>query len=511
MGRITRIITISVLVFLATTFATALKVDAMGGFSVNPVFPENQNRENNFFDVRVIPGTQQEIAIEVANSGDEDITVEINIITASTNQNGIVEYSTPGLRDETMSWALSDITTIPGLDENREIAVPAGSRVTVPILIDIPEEGFDGIILGSVHALLGITEEERSAAGMIVNRFANVIVIRLEDRGIITETEFILGDIRAELVNHHAAVLVEIRNPLPRLTMGVNANAQVYPVGSNEPILVSQNMNVDFAPNSIFQFTMIDMEGFGLEPGNYIARIQLEHQEERWEFEHEFEIMPQAAAEINEAAVNVGLPTQTQQTGGGNTGSSLFDNSVVVMIVIGVLAILVVAIASFLIVRSMTSKDRGERGSKSRKNDSGMDFSRHLDQGHSEESQRWSLAPPEQPKEQYDRMPRQQEPISQVHPEAEPRLQETYREAPRQPEHHRPPAAPQNNLSELNQPLNEPVDPHEVPHKASLNQYNEEDLAAERERLLEQQLQQREKEELRRFIMEQRQQKKDQE
>ena len=607
MGKITRIITISVLVFLASTFALAFKVEAMGGFSVTPIFPNNQNRQSGFFDIRVVPGTRQELAIDIANPGEEDITVEISLITASTNRGGVVEYSAQGLHDESMLHVLSDMTTIPDLDESREMIIPAESNVIVPIFIDIPEEGFDGIILGSIHVLLGITEEERAAAGMIVNRFANVVVIRLEDRGIITDTEFLLGDVRADIVNHRPAVVMEIRNPLARLTMGATATAHIYAEGDNEPIFVRGNVNVDFAPNSIFPFSVTDRIGYGLEPGNYLARVWIEHQGEMWEFERAFDILPQQAEEINIAAVNV----QEQRPMGdqrspGNTGAGLGGNlSVLIMAAIGVGAILVIAIASFLIVKSMTASRRNkDKEPKSLGiNNDDMDYMRHVEQQQPQYTERqqepqrddyeqydrqppppppqreayeqYDRQPPPQPQreayeqydrqplpqpqreayEQYDRQPPTPQPQREAYeqydrqpppqPQKEayeqydrqpppPPQREAYEQYDRQPspqpqreayeQYDRQLSSPQKktyephelnqpvepeDLYELNQPmepedlyeLNQPIDPREVTRKPSSNLHNEHDAALDKARAIEQQ---REKEEMRRFIMEQR-------
>jgi len=287
----------------------------IGGFSVTPVFPEGQNPQTQgFFDVTVVPGQIQEIGVNVSNPGDEDILVDISLLTSGTNRNGIVDYTAPGIPDETMANPFSEIASL-GIDGDA-VLVPAGQSVHVPIFIDIPAEGFDGVILGSIHVLLSITDEERAAGGMIINRFANILVVMLRDRDTVINPDFMLGDVGARVVNHRASIVAEVRNIQPRLTMGVTAHAQIYPAGGNEPIFARSNVNVDFAPNAIFNFSMMDEMGFGLQPGNYLARILLEHDGTSWDFEREFEILQAEAANVNAAAVN----QQQMPTGGAGPG-----------------------------------------------------------------------------------------------------------------------------------------------------------------------------------------------
>ena len=365
MRKLTKM-TLTAIVFLASVLALAFTASAnIGGFSVDPIFTENQNPQTRgFFDVRVNPGERQELSINVSNSGDEDITVEISLNTVGTNRNGNIAYTTMGEADETMAFPFADIASL-GIVGN-EIMVPAGQTVTVPIYADIPAEGFDGVVLGSIVALLGITEEERAAAGMIVNRFANVVIVRLEGREVTGAPEFLLGDVAAGIVNHRGSVIAQVRNVRPMSVIGVEAAAQIYPVGSSDPIFARAGVSVDFAPNSIFNFSMVDQAGFGLHPGSYLARVQLEHDGMSWEFEQNFEILPQEAAAINETALNV----QQQMPMGGAGGFSPL-----MMAAIGALAAICIAVAAIAVMKLKTS-------SKAAKNldSSNKDFQQRMEQ-----------------------------------------------------------------------------------------------------------------------------------
>ena len=102
--RKTICISLTIVILLASAIALAGTAGASaGGFSVSPVMPDNQNPESRgYFDLRVSPGQKQELTVTISNSGSEEIGVSLNLLTVSTNINGIVDYTSSGKTDETM-------------------------------------------------------------------------------------------------------------------------------------------------------------------------------------------------------------------------------------------------------------------------------------------------------------------------------------------------------------------------------------------------------------------------
>ncbi len=65
-------------------------------FQVSPILPENQRLGvKGYFDLLVEPGTGTGSADTSYESDSEEIVVEVEVVTASTNLNGIVNYTTP--------------------------------------------------------------------------------------------------------------------------------------------------------------------------------------------------------------------------------------------------------------------------------------------------------------------------------------------------------------------------------------------------------------------------------
>jgi hypothetical protein len=239
----------------------------------------------------------------VHNESSEDIIVLVEAVTASTNRNGDIDYTSKvAAMDETLQTPLEEMITIP----QTHYTVPADSSIPVSVTLDVPERPFDGIALGSIRVLKEITEEERAAGGMIVNQFAYVVAVRLaQSRNADNiEPDFALGDVTAELVNHRASIVAQIRNPMPMLISGTNITATIYHKGSNQSIFIYDMPDVSFAPNSIFNLSFVDREGYGIDAGEYTAKISVEFQGQTWDFERDFIINAQQAAVVNENAVN---------------------------------------------------------------------------------------------------------------------------------------------------------------------------------------------------------------
>jgi len=349
MSKMAKIISL-VVVFLLTIAALATVAGAAGGFMVIPNLPDNQRPETaGFFNLNVSAGQTQEITMMVENQNDFDIAVEISLFTVGTNMNGVIDFTRPGEVDKTLAHDFNEIATL-GIDSR--LHIPAGSSAAVPLTLNIPEDGIDGMVFGAVHFLRDATDEEIKAADMFINRFAHVMTVRLQEGDFVIDADFMLGDVRAETRYYRAAIVADIRNPLPRMAMGAVASAQVYQVGHDTPIFVINDMGVDFAPNAIFSMTMMDMEGFGIHPGDYLIRIQLEHEGRNWEIQREFVVEAQAAAAINEAAVN-----QWEQAPPvvGTAAGTQFPTWAIAAIAVAVLVIIGMIV---LLVRSMRASKR---------------------------------------------------------------------------------------------------------------------------------------------------------
>ncbi|MCL2857700.1 MAG: DUF916 and DUF3324 domain-containing protein [Oscillospiraceae bacterium] len=329
-----------VTVFLTTMIALAFTARAgLGGFSATPNVPENQDPAGSAatFDIFVTPGMQQEISIDVTNQRSEPIAVEISLFTAGTNMNGIISYSAGSPSDDSIPFRLEDVATLP--PEAANLTVPAQSTIAVPITINIPDISFDGMTLGAVNVLLGATDEERAQAGMVVNRFASTIPLRMRMEGgaRAEDADFYLGEVSAELVSQRAAIVARIHHTAPRMTMGAIASIWIYPHRSDTPAFYQIGRPIDFAPNAVFPATILNLGGSGIQPGQYLARVQVEYDGRVWDFEQAFTVAPQIAHDINLGAFN-------QQQAPMPIAAPGLPTHMIVLIAVGVLLLILLII-----------------------------------------------------------------------------------------------------------------------------------------------------------------------
>ena len=316
-------------VFLSYTQAQTLSA-GIGGFSVVPVFPENQNPDSaRFFDLAVYPGQRQEIYIEIKNDRDEYITVEINIFTVGTNINGIIDYAAPGNMDDSLQFDFGTMASLP--EGNYEVTIPSRETILVPVLLEIPDDGFSGFALGSIHVLLGITEAEILMADTFVNRFASIVAVMLHDitggisydyeyynesyedgteayvlyEPLTIDPDFLLGNIIVDTDYYNIAIIAPVHNIVPIMVMDVIAGAQLFPLGSAEAVITIYDFTVDFAPNAIFGFSLLSGINYYLYAGMYLVKIVLENQGQSWVFEQHFELFENEANIINTMAETI--------------------------------------------------------------------------------------------------------------------------------------------------------------------------------------------------------------
>ena len=332
-------------IFLIMVIAFTVPAKASMGFSVTPHFPENQQGNSGFYDLRITPGQEQDIIVTVSNPTDKEIVVAVEAFTVSTARGGTIDYSNARMNDETLPYSISELITIP----EPRVIIPPNSERTVTLRLTAPNENFDGILLGSLRFLREPTEEEVEASGAIMNRYAHAMAIKLSMNDRELDADFALGEITSQITNARASIVLDVRNPVARLARGVQAQARIFELDNNNEVFYQSLDEVDFAPNSVFPFTMVDRAGYGISAGMYRADITLEYQGQTWELSQEFEIAPTQAATVNSAARNQG---QQQVVSMANRGGI----NPLTWVLIGAGA-LVVLVAVVLIIRQKRKSD----------------------------------------------------------------------------------------------------------------------------------------------------------
>lgn len=283
------------LLLLSETIQAQENVD----FSVRAILPENQRDTNQtYYDLRVEPGQEQELETVLYNRSNEEITVIVSLNNATTNSNGLIVYNESVNTDPNVINQLTDLAEV----RENEVTIQAGETVSVITDLNIPNEDFDGVILGGLHfqKKLTDTEEENTEGVSLSNEYAYVIGVQLTQNDEEVIPELSLMHVEATLFNYRTAVVAQIQNNAPVIINHLTLSADVY---RDDVLERSTEMeSVSMAPNSTMDF-IVDWDNQLLEAGEYRVEIQALHSDGEWIWSEEFTISEEAQEVVNEEAV----------------------------------------------------------------------------------------------------------------------------------------------------------------------------------------------------------------
>lgn len=275
-------------------------------FSVKAVLPDNQrDTGNTYFDLRMTPGQKQTLTVIVYNNSESELQAHTSVISASTSKSGLIDYNTPGVQDESLRIPFSHIA---GAD-NEILTIPPASSREATVTIQMPDEAYDGVILGGIMILGQRPEDEEQASESlsIKNQYSYVIGVKLTETDALVRPDLHLKSVRPTLLNYHTAVSARLQNSEAAIIKGMSVSADIYRAGEASPLHHAEQKSVDMAPNSIFDFT-VNWQGQKIEPGRYRLHLTAVHEEKIWQWDEEFTIEPDAANDTNQGSVDISLP-----------------------------------------------------------------------------------------------------------------------------------------------------------------------------------------------------------
>lgn len=273
-----------------------------GEFSIHAVIPDNQlDKKQTYFDLRMNPGDEQTIEVVITNSRAEELVVSLQLNNASTSRNGLIVYTEPAVRDESLKIAVTDVADL----KSQKVTVPPLSSQTVTIDLKMPKEPFSGVILGGITATAVADDEqaEETQGVSLKNTITYVVALKLTENNDETTPDFDLTAITPGLVNHRTALAVTLSNKAPRIVKGMAVHAQVYRKGSDTVLHELILDEAEMAPLSTGDF-VIDWENEKLQQGTYRLRMTADYEGRTWEWDEEF-ILGLEANNLNDKAVGI--------------------------------------------------------------------------------------------------------------------------------------------------------------------------------------------------------------
>ena len=247
------------------------------------------------------PNQEDTLTVDLRNDTDKEVVIEAQINSATTNGNGVVEYSKNEIKpDETLKYNIKDYVEAP-----EEITLKPQSAAEYKVKIHMPNEKFAGVIAG------GITFKEKTTDQTNISSDKN-------DKGLAIKNEY----------SYVVALLMRqtTENGSPDLKL-----QRVIPNQRNARNVIQgnlQNPNGTYlnqlATNSNFNLS-VPLKGDRLKAGKYTMKIEAYGQQDQngsysfqkegsqkeenyryhWTLEKDFEIKADVAKKLNDSDVTI--------------------------------------------------------------------------------------------------------------------------------------------------------------------------------------------------------------
>lgn len=292
MKWIKRTINILLILLLALGGAVAQARENPVGFFVRPLLPSNQTGDGvGYFSLLVKPGQEQTLQVLIKNLDSEEIQVSVEANTASTNQNGIIEYKHSITKDPSLVVDFEQCVTI----DEPILTIPANGSATAEFHLQIPDDPFEGDILGGLlftrvpdKAQNG-TETDEAVDGevhrglQIKNVFMYCVAVHLME-GEQGAPNFEVTAARMGSAAGFPAMMLDIRNPQALIAGGIVMDVQVISESSGESVL-SYTSSIAMAPNTEMTYRKLLKDEPPLKTGDYRVEVKLSYDVQTWAFE----------------------------------------------------------------------------------------------------------------------------------------------------------------------------------------------------------------------------------
>ena len=301
--KVFSVIKIFLLVIIPLAFNPHVFADNeyMGGYSIEGVPSDKQLDKNvSYFYLKENPKEKDKIYIKLINSSNKEKKLNIKIVDANTNDNGIIDYTGTLTNNKILKNPLTDVVH----SENNVVSVPAKSSVETPLIIKMPEQRFNGVIMGGilVSEENHVPKNNTGNIGNIYNYTIGLIVTNENKIELFKNVSVELQSVSAKLSIGKKVVQANILNSNPYIFSKAEVKGAVYNEDGKTKIKEHSLNNVSIAPYSALPF-QIDWQKDDLKPGTYIFKGTVKTEENTWSFEKKFEIKNTEAKKINKESV----------------------------------------------------------------------------------------------------------------------------------------------------------------------------------------------------------------
>lgn len=275
---------------------------ADAGYEVIPVRSKQQaNQAVTYYDFKLMPGQQTAITVNIKSTSDKPITIATTVSKATTNINGVVEYkSFKQNKSSQLPFDIGQIVTT----EQHQIKLQPGEVKPVTYQIKLPDQAFDGEVVGGLNFLKKADQTITSAGhGMgVKNEYAYTIALVLHGQHPITQNQLRLDQITTSQINNRNVISLPLNNSTAAFLNKVATQVTIYRKGQTQARYTQGNTNGQIAPNSIYALP-VRIGDTKFKAGSYTAKVKVTSKEQHWQFTQDFTITGKQARHYNQKAV----------------------------------------------------------------------------------------------------------------------------------------------------------------------------------------------------------------
>lgn len=296
-------------------------------FAVTPKASQNQiDKEKTYFDLLLAPGQKDTLVVDLRNDTDKEVTVKADINSATTNDNGVVEYSKNEVKhDPTLKFNLKDYVEAP-----ETITLKPQSAAEYKVNIHMPDETFDGVIAGGItfsekNPDESTSSSEKNTKGLAIkNEYSYVIALLMRQTKENGDPDLVLNSVDPNQRNARNVIQGNLQNPKATFLNQLATKTTITKVSDTKVLYADEQRGLQVAPNSNFNLS-VPLKGDRLKAGKYKMKIEAYGQKEdsgtytfkekgsqkeenyryHWSLEKEFEIKSEVAKKLNDSDVTI--------------------------------------------------------------------------------------------------------------------------------------------------------------------------------------------------------------
>jgi len=273
------------------------------GFEVRPILPPTQiDRDLGYYYVQTSPGKTQNIDLNISNTSDKEIELDIIVKNGITQSNGNLGYSSDL---EQIDTSLKQPITELLKPENNTVKVEAGKNMDLSFTLTPPNEPYEGVKIGQIIVKPHDDKEKKGVSE--VYQYALGFVTSESGEPFNDGNQLIYGDVKPAVVNGQKVISFHLVNPEPKMIE--NLAVEAYVTENGKKIKEVKINNFSFAPNSKVDF-LLPWGLSNFKPGEYVYHYSAKNSYDSFNYEKKFTIRGNDAKNLNnETAFSVVTPT----------------------------------------------------------------------------------------------------------------------------------------------------------------------------------------------------------